>query len=319
MARISKRECTITYYRVNWHQGEGVRSLENVLTACLSKLPNADDTCIQLGDGKAKICHRQVSNGKLKLHIAKWTERENASTVPIRSRGVNSNLGKQPPGNDWDYLDGDGVVLVSEDHYLVTGIALRPSSVINYIRRLFKHAAENNGHATIVGFDLVSVADPDIVARVQKEGVKRLELDIGQYMEKLNSQVEQMESKTILQNLSNNALMSLMSLITKPGDRELIEKAENLSAKIIISIDGRKPGRFKVGDLAKVASAVSQEDDESSMTLVTGKNTRIKQGQLVLKKKVNITAENKSVNYNELWGEMEQYLDELSSSGNLEL
>ena len=111
------KQRTISYHRANWPDlNDG--NLQEVIASCLEQFPDVETTRVDLNDGLAEIRHRKFSNNMLFLHVAAWTDRQEASTVPHNVTGENSDLQSHPPAKDWDYLDGDGMMLIKDSDCL---------------------------------------------------------------------------------------------------------------------------------------------------------------------------------------------------------
>ena len=159
---------------------------------------------------------------------------------------------------------------------------------------------------------LIRVANEKVVKEAYSQGVKKIELNIGQYMETVK-QREEVSRKTIVEQLGINVLKSLL---TKDSDRKSIEEASNVTAQLVVKIDSRKPG-LTADKLGEIAQEIADEN-EDEISVVTKKGNVIKGGELVLKKKVKITARAKSIHHNQAWEEMETFLQELEELGALE-
>ena len=147
-------------------------TLQQILDRCLKGLPNVEDTQIDLRDGLAEIRHRHLTNVQCYLHIAAWTDREEASTVPHKRNAANSDLSSQAPGKDYDFLDGDGMMLISKNHCLLMPSGLHPKSMEQYVRNLIGHA-RNEGVQTaeVEGdFKLLPVEDNSIIEEIIDDG-----------------------------------------------------------------------------------------------------------------------------------------------------
>lgn len=277
-------------------------------------MPDTTDTKINLRDGLAEIRHRKITKRTLSLHIAAWTDREEVSTVPHMEGRTEADLSSEPPGKDWDYLDGDGMILVSGNHYMIIQNKLHPNSLFQYIRNLFNHCLEEKVEIPdeIRNLRLIRVANEKVVKEAYSQGVKKIELNIGQYMETVK-QREEVSRKTIVEQLGINVLKSLL---TKDSDRKSIEEASNVTAQLVVKIDSRKPG-LTADKLGEIAQEIADEN-EDEISVVTKKGNVIKGGELVLKKKVKITARAKSIHHNQAWEEMETFLQELEELGALE-
>lgn len=255
--------------------------------------------------------HRTSRTQDLRLHIAAWTADEAMSTVPEVPTGPIADLSSVPPGTDWDYLDGDGMVLVSGDHHLIMPSGLHPKSIEQYIRDLL--ATQTQQDAAL--FTLEAVADPGVVRRIRREGVKKMDLNISQYME---TALETTERRTIIRDLGSNIMGVFLDLVTEDETREHIRKADNVKAKLTISLDQRRPG-ITPEELAPVAERIASEDEhESDIEIETVSGHRIRAGELILKKAVEVEAFAKTVHHQHAWELMDEYLRELRQSGMLD-
>lgn len=230
------------------------------------------------------------------------------STVPDVPTGSAADLASLPPGQDWDYLDGDGMVLVSDDHYLSLASGLHQNSIAQYIRNLLR----TQGRQDITSFQLQPVANPEVVRRVNQEGAKRVHLNVSQYKETTR---DRDRPKTIIEKIGSD-LKDIIGLIDRDETRAEILAADNVSAKLIISLDRRRPGATPE-DLASFAAQVASED-EDGIEIETTSGHRIKHGELILKKVVDVKAFAKTVHHQHSWELMEEYLRELRHAGTLE-
>ena len=309
------KQRTISYLRAAWPQGIRVpMTLESCLRSCLRRFPNVDDSRLSLADRLAEIRHRQERPRYLFLHIASWTDGEEASTVPHFRNTPTADLSAQAPGDDWDFLDGDGMVLVSSNHCFLMPSGLHPKSIERYLRLLIERTRETGEHIPdeMDRFDLLPIADAQSVQEVSSRGIKKIHMNIGQHMETAR-QNNYIKSENIVRRIGRE-LLSI--LVHTDEDRRRIEEADNVHAKLTISIDTRRTG-LKPEDLTPIARQVTSENEED-IELETVDGTRVKAGQLILKKTVNIKAFAKTVHYQHAWEEMEVYFRELSNNGALE-
>ena len=242
MPKKSKKECTIHCHQINYGENfDKEMSLANSLRACLQKYDTPEATMCDLQDGRGKICHREIGKSNLKLHIAKWTDRENASTVLHQNNQDFAELGSNPPGDNWDYLDGEGMILIAESFYFVITNRILPNVISQYLRNLL-HKALNDGMNIpdqIDSFILTDAADLEQTQKVYDEGVKKFELNIGHFMDPLHEQEEELTTLTIVERIRRSVLDVF---VTKEKDKKLIAEAENIRAKLIISLDKRNSG-----------------------------------------------------------------------------
>ena len=310
MPKSQKKQRTISYLRATWARPSGI-SLQEALARCRVPLSNLHDTRLPLRDGHAEVRHWDTDRRWERLHVASWTDGEPASTVPHAA----NDLRIQPPDESWDYLDGDGMMLVSGSHCLLMPSRLHPKSLERYVQLLLahgrdKHKAEIPEH--IESFGLIPVANEQIVRQIRRQGVKKIDLNVGQYLETAR-QHDDSDSTPIIKRV---ALAVLENLFLREEDRRRIEKAANVQARLIITCDTRRPG-IQPEHLTPIAAGIAAEN-EQDIEIETGTGQRIKKGQVVLKKSVDIAAFGKTVHHGDAWDQMAQYLDDLREDGMLE-
>ena len=314
---MTTKSRTITYLRAVWQtQGTVSTTLQQILERCLTSLPNVENTQIPLRDGLAEIRHRNLTNDQCYLHIAAWTAQEEVSTVPHEQNVVNSDLSSQAPGNDYDFLDGDGMMLISKNHCLLMPSGLHPKSIEQYVRNLIGHAknigvpiSEAEGN-----FKLLQIEDKLIIKEIiDAGGIKKVDLNVGRYMETVKDDADKFKPRKIIEELGS----SILECITlKDATRRQIEEAENIHAKLIITFDSRRSG-LKHEEFDSIAQDVASENLDD-VELVTKSGKRIKNSELTLKKSVRIEAFGKTVHHNIAREEMEIFFEELKNSGTLE-
>ena len=316
MPTSDTKQRTISYRRVNFAELDATMTLQQALDACLNILPKSDDTRLGLGEGSAEIRHRDSNSQRLCIHVAAWTDGEEVSTVPHVTSGIEADLAVQPPGEQWDYLDGDGMMLVSENHCLLLPSGLHPKSVERYIRKLLVHGREKGAKIPedMEKFQLVEIINDKVAQQIQKEGVKKIDLNVGQYMETARRRMEDRQ-ETIIEKIGRSILETL---VTKDEDRRRLQEAENVQAKLVISLDGRRSG-MTAEELAPIVEDIEAElENKDDIDIVTGSGQRIKRGHLVLTKQINIGTFGKTVHHQDTWDEMEEYLIELKRKGALD-
>ena len=313
MAQSAQKKRTISYLRACWPEPIEVAStLQEALVDCLTLLPNATDAQLDLRDGRAEVRHRHASDARLCLHIAAWTDREAASTVP-HVQGLEADLSFQPPGSDWDYLDGDGMMMISANHCLLMPSGLHPKSMEQYIRNLLE-LGRNEGAGIseeMDQFQLLPIARPAAVQQVCEQGVKKISLNVGQYMETARER-DDYRHETIVERIGRGILSTLF---TREEDRRRIERAENVSAQLVVKLDSRRPG-LSPEDLAPIAQEIAEES-EDDVVIETSKGQRFQRGNLVLKKVVDVAAFEKTVHHVHAWEIMAEYFRDLTNSGML--
>ncbi len=313
MANGHNRQRTISYLRAQWAVPPDT-SLELALKTCLMSFPDREDTRLPLRDMHAEVRHRRLTRRRVYLHVAAWTEGEPASIVPHGVLGNEADLDQSVPDDAWDYLDGDGMIFVSENHCLLMPSGLRSQTLELYLRSLLERGRDEYDAQIpehIESFELVPVADERVVQQIRRQGVKRIGLNLGQYLETARQHDD--GRSTIVQRIG---AAILENLVLRPEDRQRIEAAENVHAKLVITCDTRRAG-IAPEDLIAVAANIADES-EDDVEIETGTGQRIKRGQVLLKKTVAVAAFAKTVHHGDAWDHMREYFGELRDGGMLE-
>ena len=100
-------------------------------------------------------------------------------------------------------------------------------------------------------------------------------------------------------------------------DRRRIEEAENVNARLVISLNRNRRG-IRPETFTAIAQDITEEDPDS-IEFVTTTDQKYKRGDLIIKRQVEIPIDGQTVNYYQAWEQMAGYFDELEQTGILEL
>ena len=305
----------VSYLRPQWMTPPTL-TLQEALAAALDVHVHVGATVLPVGAGTAAIRHRRVTSSAIYLHVAAWTEGEAVSTVPhLLEDQPEEDLASLVPDSDWDYLDGDGMVLVSANHCLVMPSGLRTGSIDRYLRRLVESAIDGGADIPeeMARFELLPIVNERVADQVRREGTKRIHLNVGQYLE--TARVGTDGTENIVRRLGRHILDLL---VDREEDRRRIEEAENVNARLTITLNGRRTG-LEPDDLTPVVERItSSAEDADDIEIETGRGHRIKRGRLLLNKPVKVATFGKTVHHNVAWDELADYFNELREDGALE-
>lgn len=303
---MTPRDRTIYYDRAVWGDATSVApyTLQEAVSRCLAERPSVASTRCALGSREVEICNRKESPARLYLHIAAYTPGESASTVRHpSSSGSNHGLDQQAPPKDREYLDGNGMIVISGDHCLIMPSRLRKGTTAHYLRELL-------GNAGIpTSFQLLPTADPQAMALLERDGVRRIELNVSQFQ--ATALRAEGSRPSLRRRLSKQLNLTLSDDLSPEQSKLLADVHSTLELRVSTRRGGTEILRPLVGPLA--------EEDAEGTTFVTAKGQRVKSGRLLHQKKVSVPPHGKTVEHVAAWAEMDQYLDELQRSGYLQL
>lgn len=300
----------ITYTRAVWRQDLEPKSLRVDLERCLAQLVDVDATRVRDGDRQTAVCDRRSTHTGLFLHIAKWNARRAASTVP-HVHGATLQLQRQSPGDDWDYWDGSGILMVRDNHCLLMSNGLLPRTIESYVRKLLVRG--NHGTLEAGAFRLVAVADRSILETVREKGIKQINLHLSDYLEAADT----LGSRPTVMGRIGGAVGALL---LQDHTRERIREASNVNVNLAVRIDGRRRPGFTPQHLSPVVEQILEDNDEASIDLETADGQVYRRGNLIRRKRVDValSPNTTAANHRHAWQLMEEFMNELYMAGELD-
>lgn len=307
------KQKTLFYKRASWSVSSKEQNLEELLREAHSKNKTADERTFVHTDGRIVGLSVKNSNGFF-LHIAYYTPKQNASTVPNPAKKEDMDTGVQEPPPKYDFLNGDIFVLVKENHLIFCPSGVRENVAVLYFRYILRkwEQGDLSNH-----FEIVPVANISKVKLIKEEGVKKVSLNSYMY----EAAYDQLERKTIKHTLIQKVAEEVMSLISKEKNPMANpENLENLMVKIEISFDSRKKG----GDASKVRLeqlgrriAANEDGDGDGIKIITGSGKTISADEIRISKFSQVNEKGSSVSRASAWEKLEEYYQELKKEGML--
>ena len=207
---------------------------------------------------------------------------------------MTGDLGIQPAPPGSDYLRGDGMVLVKDNHCLVMPSGISSPTIINYIREIIGKK----------GLQVEEVVSPDVLKLVNRKGIKRIEMNIaGHTQPELDQKAPTTLRRRVGQFIRENAF-------TRGEDRAKMRSASNVDARMVVRLDMSRPGLTPM----EFASMLSREEEglsEEGVTIVMGDDQAIREGSLVLRTKAAVDGYGYTVHHVGAWQALELYFQEL--------
>lgn len=302
---MALKERTISYLRAVTVKGEDF-DLEAVVEDLLKDYQDAASTELDQGNFFARIQHRDKYQQSTCLHIATWNYRESTSVVRQDNDNLpNTDLETIPPPSERDWLHGDAMVLISENHCLITPSGMRLPQVRKYLIRLINEYSSDT-------IELINVFDSNILEILDRDGVKEVSLNIGTYRWSTLTRNEEKRTKNRVGQLAR----SITSVLEDDETRDEMREEEFMNVVVTFK-SGRGYQYLSTEDLNSIAlEAIEEEEDMTQF--VTKSGTRFSQGAFIHRKKVKLPAFGKTVFHNPTWSEMRIYFDELDQLGYLE-
>ena len=203
------------------------------------------------------------------------------------------------------------MVLVANDHVLLCSTNLHEKKAQRYMSRLIEKA---NPDGEALNFALSRVADINKLKLIQTQGVKSVSIDATIF----DASIDHLERKTTKKKITGSLMDQVKAALFKDEQPDDLAAAENLSAHIVLTYDGRI--KNKIFDKERIETMAKQllDDNEDGFTIMTCKGEKIKGDQIALKKSVTLPKHGKSVYCKDAWNALEEYYFELRENGVLE-
>ena len=207
-------------------------------------------------------------------------------------------------------------MMLSGDHCLAMPSGIRQESMERYLKSLLSHSVGRGANLPewIENFGLVPIADNAAIELLYQQGVKRISLNIGQYLETSVNREEARRNRGIFQSIG---LDVLMDLVTRDEDRRQIEEAENVNARLVIWINSNRRG-IRPETFSGIARVIT-DDNPDGVEFETTTGAKFKYGDLIIKRQVDLPQVGQSVSYNMSWDEMTEFFNQLLQDGILAL
>lgn len=164
-------------------------------------------------------------------------------------------------------------------------------------------------------FILRKVGDINKLQMIQSSGVKAITLDADIF----DATLDAMERQTVSSKLSGSLMDELKALVLKDYGQEELDRAENLTAKIVITYDKRKKKAVLGREaLESIAAKIVDEEDDNGFMIKTLSGETIRGSQIAVRTSVPLPKHGKSVWRDAAWDALNTYYLQLRENNTLE-
>lgn len=301
---------TINYFRVCFRESASY-IMEDLLKGSHNLLPNVEDRVFVSNSQEFKGCHvKQVAGKGHYVHVTLVTPGQPANIVPDKENipEIDVELTSPPPKSN--FMDGDMFFLVHGNHVLFCASNLTVSKAKEYICHVFERTSRPEKASNFI---LQSVADIDKL-RLIRQGVRQIRLGCGIY-----SATEQHEERTFVRRTLFTSLLSeIRALFAEDPILKDFDDNENLKAEVIISLNRARKGSTKGKVRIEALSEKIVKNGEDGFRIETYNGSVLTPSDVILRKEARLEKFGKSVQYEEAWHFLGNYLTELQETGLLE-
>ena len=313
MAKEKKKSRTLFYRRACWKPGvpEARAGFQTLVASAHKKRGSTEKRTFDYVEASKIVGIRWDERNDFFLgHVAHFVPDQPTSLVPLPSTKKVDQTSEYPPPKGTNYLDGDLMFLVHEDHVVICTSGTTEAVLGGYLETLAREVGIPSLAARV---SLEPVAEVDVVNLLRDEGVKRIFLDSSLYEATLDY-----EERTIRRRIFKKLSDEYLALFAEDEDLSEISEKENVSVRLEIRFDTRKGdkiGRRRIEDTAK---RIIDESEDEGFSIVTGSGKTIRPSEIRLSKQVKLKPSGNSVDVDDAWEKMMEYYADLQASGALE-
>jgi hypothetical protein len=310
--KSDQKKKTLTYRRAVYF-GERRYLLEASLKEAHKKRPDISQRNFSFSEELKIECRNfRITDNGIFLHLTSYTPGERASTLKRLAGVPSGDVDTTLPPDGFEFMDGDIMVYVVGNNVLLCATNLHEKKAEKYMIEIIEAAGLDSEAAK---FSLSKVGDINKLELLNRQGAKAIHLNANLF----DASFEHIERKTILAKLFGRLGDEIKALISTELKGIDIEKAENLTAHLLLRYDKRhKHIASERNTIEKMANRVITEDDDDNFMIETLGGEKIKKSEITVKKSIILPKLGKSVHRSDAWRALEEYFNELQSAGILE-
>lgn len=293
----------LSYRRAVWikpytHGG----SLQALIIDALGKLPHVENTRVRRGEQILELRHRIKEDKTFKggaltmLHVAAYTPKDAASTVPITQGTVDSDLSSLPAPAGQEFLDGDIMAIVLENDVCLCTSNSNETALYTYIFGLLRTSGYAEGE---LGFEIRKVANREALKSLVSSGVREIQFDFVAYQASIDA-FNKNPAKKLGEYLSG--VFGADSTIDELLDREGVQVNLNIKAD----------GRVQNGAAQDALGALAQEivDEEADGFVIETKGgDRITPSELSIRRRTSVEKDAKTISHTHAWQKLKDFYE----------
>lgn len=304
-----KRTKTLEYRRTRFFTNEqGPKPLQALVEEAWEKLETQEKRSVTFRDSQSICGLRSRKNlSGFAIHCGRYTDGQSVATISMKPASQ-ASVGERPPEKDENFLSADFMALIRDNHVICMNCGRNAGSLRRYLHELFRKAGFSDD---LCEFKLVLVANPGALMRLNKFGVKAVEIPFTIKEITADKLERSVRTGDRAYGWIKQVFASIGDIVLKDPGIEGLKKSQKGRARLIINVPKGDLELAKDGLNNLGMDMVEDEEAEDYIIHLHGGGI-IKPGQMSVKKKISIRSRASSVEVEGAWKAMENYIDELA-------
>ncbi len=311
---MAKKQTNKTAYYLRAVNGKTAVDLQSLLKKARTSFPTVARSEMNLGGEVVRIQHCKSDNNGFFLHFVRYIPGEKAPTLQPKLKAAEDNEGTQSAPHGMEFKDGDSFLFVEGHHAIFCAHGITSQKTSRYLSLLFEAA---NIDEEKRAFELSPASNLDKLNLLQTHGVRAIQLSCNSYQ----VSVPKKSRNNWISKTLGSVADEIKALIEKDDGAAEQKIMEDLLVNVELRLDGNTRAQINAQKfIEQAAESVLEEDDGpvSEFTIITQTGERIRSSSIRLQTSFNVTKEDRSVSYTEVWKELEQYFGEIKQGNLLE-
>lgn len=289
--------------------------LEALTRRAWAQFPTQAERIIVSADNRSScgISSRDFGENGFAIHCARYTDGQSVGTIPIEP-APEVNICEKAPDPGENFLNSDLMALVKGNHVICMNCGRNAGALRIYLQRLFKRA---NFEENAEQFELIRIANPDMVAVIDAIGVKQIDLEVGISEAAAGELINPLGIHGPWQDVKRHVVGAFNAITARDESIEQLRLAERGTVTVSIKVPRGDLQVAKEG-LDEFSELIADDDESESFKIHLRNGNFIRPSEISVSKKVRLQAVANSVSVFEAWDEMIRYLEELTENRQIE-
>lgn len=260
------------------------------------------------GQSISGLASQDFGRNGFAIHCARYFDGQPVGVIPMEPE-ENVRISEQEPDDDENFLTSDFMALVRNNDFILVNAGRNAASVREYITKLFQSVGYDDNTQQ---FNIVRRGNADKLAMIRRIGVKAIGFDVSiNAAEAALVQDAPLHNEGKLHKLKRNISHVAQSLFQEDNNFRDIREAQRGKLSVKLDVGSKDPLAAQEG-LKRFAEAVADENDADNFIIELKNDNVIRPDEIALRKRVSVNSEGNSVNVEEVWRHMIEYLIELT-------
>lgn len=291
------------------------QNLEHLVRQAWGQFQTQAERTITFSDNRSSCGLRSCEcNGNgFAIHCGKYTDGQGVGTIPT-TPAPEVVVGERAPEPGENFLNSDLMALIRGNHVISMNCGRNAGSLRIYLQQLFRKAGFSDAARQ---FELVRIGSLDKLAIIHAIGVMGIDLQFDISEVTASEVIDGARSDSMWRTFKRSFGDAFKAVTARDESVEQLRSAERVTVTVSIKVPTGDLDVAKNG-LNEFSEEVVEDEEADSFVIHLRDRSTIRPHEVSVRKEVSIEAAANTVSVFQTWDEMETYMAELLTNGQLE-